>query len=326
MSVIYKTELVPITKHDVEKFAELSEEEKALIGQVYIDKAMFNAECTRRLKDAKKKLDEYATIIKSEEHEVPCRVEVDLHDNKARIYREDTGEYVRSRPIEDDERQGVMFAPPAPVRNTASEAAKAKSPGLKDRPEDQPTKKDELLGKLDQQIANAKGPKPVAETPAPAVPDEVRAAVIEAGVPDSMVEAAIGAIRDGGDPETVIKNAKRAVKGEKPAKEKKPGKKKDVPTPEEQARLDLLRELRDKFGLSIGTDAAFAVTDGRMDRAQAIAVGEELKAALEADDEFDGHHTSILDDVFGAECLSVEDAIHNARLRIAKIAEARADA
>ena len=62
-----------------------------------------------------------------------------------------------------------------------------------------------------------------------------------------------------------------------------------------------------------------------MERAEAIAKGEELKALFAEDDELDDHATDILEDVF-TEHLTVDEAVHNARLQIDKIAEARTSA
>lgn len=306
-----ETRTVKMTPEDIAKAEIERDEAYAHIGAIAVTKAKANAEAAAQTKFQTKIVDRLVANLESGEHDVVCRILLNYEDGKAHFYRQDTNRWVSCRPMTDEERQQpIDYGDSWAAVPETSEAAKKKSPGLKEQ-----EKTEVSHGMAGEPM------KPVVVPPPADAPDEVRAAVIEAGVPDSMIDAAVGAIRDGGDPATVIKNAKRAVKGEKPAKEKKPGKKKDVPTPEEQARLDLLRELRDKFGLSIGTDAAFAILDG-MDREEAIARGKAIKALYEAEPELaEAEGSNIQDDVFN-EGLSVEDAIKSARLHVAKMAEA----
>lgn len=243
MTVFYKTLSVPMTAEDVEKNTILTEEEKAVIGQVYLDKEVFNAECNRRLKDAKKALAFYVDIVATGSHEVPCRVEVDYQENRARIFREDTGQFVRSRAIEDDEKQSGMpwSASPAPV--TITESAKAKQPGLSAMPEDVPAP------------TNA----PLVDSVELAVSPELRARIVEE-VGEEYVAIVLENLRDGHEAAPAIAIARgmrekaekdAAAPAEKPKKKGKAAKEKAPPrpsflSPEDEAVL--LAEYGDEVG------------------------------------------------------------------------------
>jgi len=400
-----ETRTVTMTPEDIVKAEHERDEAYAHIGAIAVTKAKANAEASAQTKFQTKIVDRLVANLDAGEHDVTCRIKFDLYDGKAHFFRQDTGAWVACRALTEEERQQPLNFDTSwtavPEERAASPAAKAKSPGLKE---------------LER----------IAVVPPSAVPDEVRAAVIEAGVPDDMTEAAIGAIRAGADPATVIANAKR---GSRPAKAKvdevhddamraainkgatlpeavragdeavaakptkgkkgkatsaeqdargeaiemeiatlppeayqdlgghgraaiadlmragapigeavraykqaqtegatrgKPkGRKAPELTPEQLERRSLADEMKALLGQDIGTDAAFAVLDG-MDRDEAIAKGEAVKQLFEAEPDFEeaeGSH--LLNDVFN-EGLSVEDAIANARLHLAKVAEARA--
>lgn len=199
---------VPMTEADIALSEEAIEAAYEKIGEIAVKKAKANAIAGAETKHETKIVDRETLKIETKEHRVRCYVEKDLHDGKARYYRTDTLEWVYSRDLEDWERQQPLTFETGQATNTASETAKKKSPGLN-------TAIDDILA---------------AVSPS-AVPDDVRAAVLAADVPADLVENAITAIRDGADPATVIHNAKRAGKPEKPAKEKKPkGKSKTTQT------------------------------------------------------------------------------------------------
>lgn len=244
--------VVPMTEADIALSEKAIEEAYEKIGEIAVKKAKANAIASADTKAETKIVDRETKKLETGEHRVACYVEKDLHEGKARYYRADTLLWVYTRDLENWERQQPLTFETGPATNTASEAAKKKSPGLKAQ---EPTETQKhvakelhdnfgpvLAGEVIRRTATdgaeaalkwgiAEKLRRDAAATAPAVPDEVRAAVVEAGVPDENVDAAIVAIRDGADPATVIHNAKRAggAKVEKPAKvkaEKKPKKSK----------------------------------------------------------------------------------------------------
>lgn len=293
--------VVPMTEADIALSEKAIEEAYEKIGEIAVKKAKANAIASADTKAETKIVDRETKKLETGEHRVACYVEKDLHEGKARYYRADTLLWVYTRDLENWERQQPLTFETGPATNTASEAAKAKSPGLKEQ-----EKTEVSHGMANEPLVPVVAP--------PAVPDEIRAAVVEAGVPDDMVENAIGAIRDGADPKTVIANATRDTK---PAKEaKKKGKKAAEQTPEEKARVSLADEMKALLGHDIGIAVTFAIVDG-MERAEAVAKGEAIKALIDLDPKLVPARGLLLEDVFD-EQLSVEDAATNARAYLKK--------
>lgn len=121
-----------MTDDDIRESEETREQAYARIGEIAVEKAKATAKASADTKTQMKIVDAETGKLDSGEHEVRCRVVVDLYEGKARYYRGDTGEWVYSRDLYDYERQQPMVFSAAPPTNTASETAKKKSPGLKE--------------------------------------------------------------------------------------------------------------------------------------------------------------------------------------------------
>lgn len=107
------------------------------VGQLVMVRAAETAEYNRNMKAAKDEINKAAQAIADGEEDVMCDVELDRYENIARIFFD--GHLVKTRELTPAERQtGFRFDTAGGGPNTASKAAVAKQPGLKDLPEDAP--------------------------------------------------------------------------------------------------------------------------------------------------------------------------------------------
>lgn len=93
------------------KSAELAREVKRH-GELELEKKTAVAEFSAQLKESDRRIGELAEEVRErrEYREVMCAERVGFPANVVEIYRLDTGEVVRKRPLTEDERQTEMFA------------------------------------------------------------------------------------------------------------------------------------------------------------------------------------------------------------------------